>query len=413
MTEAPVLVPRARELEPHLGDARLFSGQESIVYMNHAGLSPASAVVRKAVTNMLTDYGKRGAAAYPTWMAQRSRLREKLAGLVGVTADEVAFTLNTSRGIGDVAFCMSWKRGDRVVVFDGEFPANVIPWLRAAELFELEVVRLDGRRFLSDTEGVLTELRAELEKGVRLVAISAVQFQTGLKTPLRAIGAMCKDAGARFFVDGVQACGLTSVNMAEEKIDFLACGAHKWLMGLEGAGFVVATADAVRDLVPRMTSWLSYEEPVDFLFEGPDKLRYDKAPKSTIAFLEGANVSCASFVALEAALDLILELGREAIFDHVQAIHDRLEPAAVAQGLVSLRSPSPEARSGSLCFLPPPDVTTKDLYRELGALGIACAMPDGRLRFSPHWWTAVDEADQVSWAIEQSLATLRNASHPA
>jgi hypothetical protein len=75
-------------------------------------------------------------------------------------------------------------------------------------------------------------------------------------------------------------------------------------MGLEGAGFVAATSDAVRDLVPRMTSWLSYEEPVDFLFEGPDKLRYDKAPKSTIAILEGANVTCASFVALEAALEM-------------------------------------------------------------------------------------------------------------
>jgi selenocysteine lyase/cysteine desulfurase len=266
---------------------------------------------------------------------------------------------------------------------------------------------------LSDAGALLADLRAELEKGVRMVAVSAVQFQTGFRTPLAAMGAMCRDAGARFFVDGVQACGLTAVNMKDEKIDFLACGAHKWLMGIEGAGFVVATEDAVRDLVPRMTSWLSYEEPVDFLFEGPGKLRYDKAPKSTIAFLEGANVSCASFVALEAALDLILKLGRAAVFDHVQAIHDRLEPLAVEQGLVSVRSSEPAARSGSLCFLPPPDVTTKDLYRELGALGIACAMPDGHLRFSPHWWTAVDEADQVSWAIGESLAKLRNASPPA
>lgn len=414
MIEPPVLVPPARELEPHLGDARLFSGQESIVYMNHAGLSPASAVVRRAVANMLVDYGKRGAAAYPTWMAQRDRLRGKLAALVGVTPSEVALTQNTSRGIGDVAMCMSWRPGDRVVIFDGEFPANVIPWLRAAELFSLEVVQLDGHRFLSEKDALLTDLRAELAKGgVRMVAVSAVQFQTGLKTPLAAIGTMCRKAGARFFVDGVQACGLTQVDVPSEKIDFLACGAHKWLMGIEGAGFVVATSDAVRDLVPRTVSWLSYEEPVDFLFEGPGHLRYDKPPRSTIAFLESANVSAASFVALEAALDLILKLGREVVFDHVQRIHDRLEPAAIERGLVSLRSPDLEGRSGSLCFLPPADVEAKDLYRELGALGIACAIPDGRLRFSPHWWTAVDEADQVAWAIEQSLAKIRTgASRP-
>ena len=120
-----------------MGDFRLFSGQASLVYMNHAGISPPSAVVKRAVANMLADYGKRGASAYPTWAAQRDRLRGKLAALIGASPDEVALTHNTSRGIGDVAMGLSYAPGDRIVVFDGEFPANVTPWQRAAQTLPL------------------------------------------------------------------------------------------------------------------------------------------------------------------------------------------------------------------------------------------------------------------------------------
>ena len=393
-----------------MGSFRLFGGQASLVYMNHAGISPPSVVVRKAVANMLADYGKRGADAYPSWAAQRSRLRGKLAALVGASAEEIALTHNTSRGIGDVALSFSWRPGDKVVVFEGEFPANVVPWLRAAELFGVEVVRLDGRRFVAEEEAVLAELEAELAKGrVRMVAVSAGQFQTGYRVPLASVSELCRARGARLFVDAVQACGMAPIDVRREGIDYLSCGSHKWLMGIEGAGFVYASPDAVRDLSPRTISWLSFEGAIDFLFEGPGKLRYDKPVKSTIQFLEGANLSAASFVALEAALDLSQKLGVARIFEHVQKIHDALEPKAVELGMTSARARRSSGRSGSLCLLPPADVPIAALHREMVSLGIACAMPDGYLRLSPHWWVAVDEADQVLLALEDALRNVRSS----
>jgi Flp pilus assembly CpaE family ATPase len=41
-------------------------------------------------------------------------------------------------------------------------------------------------------------------------------------------------------------------------------------------------------------------------------------------------------------------------------------------------------------------------------LGVACAMPDGYLRIAPHWWNAVDEADQIVLTLEQALASVRS-----
>ncbi len=407
--EPPRLVPEARELSPVLGNRDLFGGLEPLVYMNHAGISPPSVVVRKAVTTLLTDYGKRGAVAYPTWAAQRNRLRGKLAELINAESpNDVALTQNTTRGIIDVALCFPWQRGDRVVVFVGEFPSNVTPWQRAAALFELEVVMLDGRRYLDDEEAALTELTATLaEKPVRMVAVSAVQFQTGHRMPLAEMGAACRAAGTRLFVDAVQACGMTPVDVRAAEIDYLACGAHKWLMGIEGAGFVYAKPDAAALLSPRVAGWLSHESAIDFLFEGAGKLRYDKPIRGSIDFLEVGNLSATAFAALEASLDLLRALGPQTIFDHVQLVNDAIEVRAVELGFTSLRSVSPARRSGTLSLLPPADVDIVALGREVAGLGVACATPDGHLRFSPHFSNAVDEADQVVLTLEQALGRCR------
>jgi selenocysteine lyase/cysteine desulfurase len=406
--EPPRLFADAPELRPRLGSRDLFGGLEPLVYLNHAGISPPSIVVKKAINAWLADYGKRGAAAYPTWAAQRLRLKDKLATLIGADGrDDIALSFNTTRGIGDVAFALPWKAGDRVIVFNGEFPANVTPWLRAAELFGLEVVMLDGALFVRDEARALEEVERALAPGAALVAVSAVQFQTGYRVPLARLSELAHARGARLFVDAVQACGATPIDVKREGVDYLACGSHKWLMGVEGAGFVYASRERARELVPRQAGWLSYENPVDFLFEGPGRLRYDKPFRSTVDVFESANVSATAFAALEASLDLILALGLDEVSKHIGLVNDAIEKGAVELGFRTLRSPSPESRSGALCLLPPDGVDVIAVHRELVRLGIACATPDGTLRFSPHWPNAVDEADQVTLSLGEALSLVR------
>jgi len=279
--------------------------------------------------------------------------------------------------------------------------------VQAARSYGAEPVMLDARRYRTDAEGALADLEDALAKGARLVAVSAVQFQSGFRMPLAAISERCRAVGARLFVDAVQACGVVPIDVRAEGIDYLAAGSHKWMMGLEGAGFVYASREAAEELVPRTVSWLSHERPADFLLEGGGKLRYDKPLRSTIDVLEGGNLSAIGFAAVEASLDLLQWLGIETIYDHVQRIHDALEPRLVDLGLRSLRARDEASRSGSLCFEAPSDVDVVAVHRELGRLGIACALPDGLLRFSPHWPNAVDETEQVALSVEEALARVR------
>jgi cysteine desulfurase/selenocysteine lyase len=409
--DPPRLSPRSVDHVARLGDRSLFPGLAPLVYANHAGISPASFAVKQALIAWVDDSARRGADAFPTWMAQRARLRGKLAALVGAKADEIAFEQNTSRGVSDVANCFAWRPGDAVVLFDGEFPANVTPWQLAAARHGLEIRWADARLFATDEAAGLEKLDALLD-GARLCAVSAVEFQTGYRMPLETIGSRCRDRGVRLFVDAVQACGIVPIDVRAANVDFLACGSHKWLMGAEGAGFLFVDERRWGELVPNVAGWLGHEDGLTFLFEGPGQLRYDRPIIARPAFIEGGNLSAPSFAALEASLDLILGIGVKKIFDHVQAFHDLVEPKLVEWGFTSIRSADVARRSGSLCLLPPAGVPLVDLHRALVRYGIACAMPDGHLRFSPHWPNDLGEAEQILASTEAALAVVRAGEEP-
>lgn len=392
--------------EARLGDRSLFPGLAPRVYLNHGGISPPSRPVVQAVQALLGDYEANGAWAYGRWATQRERLREALARLIGAgSGGEIALEPNTSRGVSDVAMCLRWRAGDRVVIFEGEFPANVTPWQQAARTFGLELVRLPIAPFeRSLDEGVASVERALAGGGVRLVAVSAVQFQTGLRMPLGALGEACRRQGARLFVDAVQAAGAVPLDVAASGVDYLAAGSHKWLMGLEGAGFLYASPAGVADLEPRAAGWLSHIEGARFLFDGPGLLRTDRPIKSAIGWLEGGNVNGAGCAALEASLGLIASIGVEAIHAHVNRYHDALESGLRERGFRSERHPDPAARSCTLSVVPPGERPLAWWSASLLERGVGCATPDGRLRFTPHWPNALAEVSDVLACIDEVRA---------
>lgn len=411
--EAPSLSPSGHTFEAKLGDREWFPRLQPLVYVNHAAVSPSSIPVRHAVLAALEDNAKHGVDAVPRWVAQRARLKGRLGELIGASAEDIALCANTTRAITDVAMSFPWEPGDGVVVFDGEFPANVTPWQRAAELFGLRLEMLSVAEYLTDEEAALARLEQVLAKGVRLVAVSAVQFQSGFRMPLAEMSTKCRAAGARLFVDGIQACGCVPLDVDALGIDFMACGSHKWLMGTDGFAFLYARRDAARSLRPHLAGWLSHDAPFGFLFEGPGHLRYDRPIRASIDFLEGGMANAIGAAALEASVDLILQLGPAAIFEHVNAFHDSLEAPLIERGFTSVRAASPARRSGILSVLPPDDIEVVELQPALAVLGVACSIPDGLLRFSPHWPNALDEADQILVSLDAALERLRGGGSPA
>lgn len=395
---------------PLLGNRALFSSLEYDSYLNHAGISPPSQLVQTAVAHMLESYARLGFAAWNIGNDQRTLLRQRIGTLLHTDPANIAFVPNTTHGVINVAQCFPWNEGDEVLLFDGEFPANVTPWQQAARGYGLKTHFHPIAPFMRSHEEGLASVEQLLQRSeVRLIAVSAVQFQTGLRMPFEALAKLAHKYNAQLFVDAVQACPLIAIDLQQCALDYLACGSHKWLMGTEGAGFLYVHPSRIASLRPNISGWLSHEDPVRFLFDGEGHLRTDRPIRSRADFVEVGNLATLSFTALDAALEATESLGYSRVFAHTQSFIEALVPTFRALGFQSARTTFVEGHSASLCVKPPQGVSLVALHRQLVHERIACAMPDGWLRFSPHWPNSLDEVTLVIAALERAMKAVAHA----
>ncbi|MFT7580551.1 MAG: cysteine desulfurase/selenocysteine lyase [Myxococcota bacterium] len=389
-----------------LGSRTLFPTLTAQAYLSHSAIAPVSTPVRAVVLAALDDFANRGMMAFADWVEHREQLRINLATLLGTRSENLALLQGTSAGIAAVAQCFPWRwdTQEQIIVFEGEFPANVTAWQQVGVLHPArpEILMHSAEAFRKPSGDGLAKLEEALKAGqVALVAVSAVQFQTGLRMPIGAMAKLCHAHGAALFVDAIQAVGVVPFDMTASGADFVAGGAHKWLMGVEGAGYLAVAERWHGRLRPVTAGWLSHEQPLDFLFGAP--IDYTRGIRPEPSFLEAGSQSTISFAALAAAVELLRDLGIENVFDHVQRYLDPLEAGMVALGFESLRAIDPAQRSGTLSMRAPDGVDVAALNGQLASGGVMATTPEGLLRLAPSWPNALDEVPQVLAAVKAAL----------
>lgn len=387
-----------------LGSRSLFPTLRAESYLAHCAISPLSAAVTSAMSAYAASYAENGVQALPRWLEQRNELRGRLAQLIGAEAADIAFVASTTAGVIDVAWSIPW-RGERIVLFDREFPTNVTPWRQVAKTFGLRVTVLPITGFGDGSGRGLQRLEDELGfGGVRIVAVSAVQFQTGLAMPLDQMGELCHAHGAELFVDGIQGVGVVPIDV--RNVDYLVAGGHNWLMGPEGSAFAYVAPSAAEELVPRLAGWLSHEDPVGFLTSaGPP--RPDRPFRRRADVFEVGMTHGAALAGLSAGLVPFERLGVEMIHAHVQDWHDAIEPELLQRGFRSYRAREPDARSGILSVRVPPGVDVQRVARQLGDRGVVVSAPEDHLRLAPHWPNDLREIPVILDAIDAVVARAR------
>ncbi|MEC7986783.1 MAG: aminotransferase class V-fold PLP-dependent enzyme [Myxococcota bacterium] len=384
-----------------LGSRAWFPQLQYEVYLSHAAVSPISLPVQRAMGSVIQTYAEKGLGTVLDWVDQRERLRGKIARFIQADTDEIALTQNTSQGITAVAQSLRWKKRDRSLLFDGEFPSNVTPWQQAARQYDLKVEWLPKP---SHPTKILEQLEVALRKGVRLLSVSAVQFQTGFRMPIVEMGNLCRKHGCLVFIDAIQACGALAMSVRDTNIDFLSCGGHKWLMGVEGTGFLYVRQNRIPLLQKNLSSWLSHEDGLVFLFEGAGLLRYDRPIKENASFFEGGAPNAIGLVGLESAIDILLQLGVSNIEKHILDYLKPLEQAFIEMGFRSQRVC--DAESSILSFLPPSHVSLPSLIEKLDTRGISLSSPDGLLRIAPHWPNNISEHEVLLSGIQEAMETV-------
>ena len=355
-----------------------FPVRQRLIYLNHAAVAPLCKPAADAMKRLADDCSQFGSLHYKEWLDVYEGLRVAAARLIGADRSEIALVKNTSEGIATVAMGLDWKPGDRMVGFREEFPANYFPWKRLEE-------KGVNVTWLSVTDSL--DQIAQAARGAKLLAISFVQFLSGYRAPIQAIGEICHTNRCIYLVDAIQGLGAFPLDVRSSHIDALAADGHKWLLGPEGCGILYIN-QALQDRV----------EPVEFgwtnVAKYNDYASRDMALRTDAGRYECGTLNTIGCFGLRAAIEFLLEVGPGEIAPLVQNLGDRIAEGVVNKGYELMGTRTPETGAGIVTFRKP-GIDALEIVRKLSAAGISVAPRAGWVRTSPHFYIPPSDIDRM------------------
>lgn len=355
-----------------------FPVTQKLIYMNHAGVTPLCVAAAQAMRHLTGDAELFGSHHYDQWLENYEGLRVAAARLIGAHRDEIAIIKNTSEGVATVAIGFVFSPGDRVVVFEEEFPANWYPWKRL-EARGVTVTALSIHDPLDRID--------EACRGARLLAISFVQYLSGFRVDLNAIGEICRRNGCIFFVDAIQGLGAFPLDVRAAGIHALAADGHKWMLGPEGCGILYIQRDLQDSIEPVEFGYTNVRHFTDYGARQtdlrPDAGRYEPGTLNTVGIY-----------GLRAAIEFLLEVGIEEIAPHVQALGDQIAQGVERKGYEVMVERTPSSGAGIVSFRKP-GVDSRGIVKHLRDRGIVVAARSGWIRSSPHFYISPDDVETL------------------
>jgi cysteine desulfurase / selenocysteine lyase len=276
-----------------------FPHSQQKIYFNHASISPLpqrSKRKMKWAVEQLADNPSR------FWqqegMPLSQQLVARLAQLINAAEpEEIVPITTTSAGINALAQSFPWQPGDNLAFCEMEFPSNAYPWLSLARdgVEVRQVTAVDGGLTLEKLQNVVDDK-------TRLVAASAIQFFSGHRTDLAAVGHFCRERGILFVVDAIQAIGHMVIDVQAMQIDALATGGQKSILGPPGIGFMYVSRALADRLRPRS---IGSNATVDFLHW----LNYDLTPLPAAQRFQSGTPNLVGLFGLYESVGLLQELG--------------------------------------------------------------------------------------------------------
>lgn len=366
----------------------LFPLTQSVVYLNHAAISPPPAPTVEAVEAQLRDVAQNGSLHYRSWVAVKERTRKLAAEMIGARPEQMAFMRNTSDGLSTVANGLRWRTGENVVTFRREFPSNVYPWLRLREAYGVEVRMCEEHGGRID----LNELISLIDEQTRVVAISHVQYGSGFRVDLERLGRAARRHDALLVVDVIQAMGALPVKVETDLIDVAAGACHKWLLTPEGLGLLYLSDRTRERIEPTLVGWTSVTDPEDYG-------NFEQEWKRGALAWETGTAPNALIHGLEASLRLLTETGIERIAAHLYDLTDYLCERLAERHYEIISSRHVDEKSQIVCLRPKSGWTPMTLYAHLKKRNIITAPRAGRLRIAPHLYNTTQEIDALVYAL--------------
>ena len=337
--------------------------------------------------------------------------REKFARLMNVAPATIAGIRNVSDGTNSIAWAMPWKEGENVVLTsDSEHPNNVYPWLRQRQRgIEVRVIEP-----LANGAIDIDKMVAAMDGRTRVVTAASATFAPGHRTDLHKLGEAANKNDALLLVDGVQTAGIMHHDLSAEPVGAFATSTSKGLLGLYGFGFLYVSPKWIDRLQPAYLSRSSVMQKTD---DHSTMGGFDYAYQPDSRRFEVGSFNLAGAYAVDASLDILLNLGTAAIEKRVLGLASMLHAGAAAAGIEPAVPGGGPQQSGILTLGKldagghgfSSDPVIAPLSNHLKERKIAHTLRRGQLRFGLHAYNNESDIENAIDAIREGIAIAKRA----
>ena len=369
-----------------------FPLREGLVYLNAANVCPASLPVLDRHTQFLRDF-----EADPSFQNRakfgpmREKVRAQAAGFFGVTADEIAFTRNTSEASNIIVHGLALKAGDEVVLVEDNHPSNLDSWQNHARRVGFTIQMVPATQLIDSVDALAAKVEAKLTGKTKVLAFTHVTSTTGVRYPAERLCRAARERRIWTHLDGAQSGGMLPVDLRQIGCDSYSTSSHKWLLGPLEAGMLYVAASRQAEVWPSIVS-------VGYTEEGKGGAR---------KFEAYGQRDDARLVALAAVFDFLNVISMKDVEARILELTRHLMTRLSENPRVELRTNrGAELSCGVVKFDVKGVADVRELDRKLWekyqmAFSVTASGPARGIRVSPHIYNSLAQMDLVAEAIQK------------
>ena len=289
---------------------------KNMIYFHSAAMSPSPTPVFDAIRKEYRRLHTQGDIHWTKDLKKFRKLCSELAGMIHTKGDDVTFVQNTSSVMSLLA--MTFKNHIRkpfnIVSMEDEFPASTIGY--EYQDLDMRYVQPVVARYPIDNILKLSD------RNTLAVVASHVQYATGFRQDLKALGEELKKRGILFIVNATQSFPFFPINVRSMNIDVLSASVHKW--GFTGhIGTLFYTSSLFRKKYPSpWAGWMSVAPEEGSLIHTAKNTRF-RLHKTAERYIIGS-YNLQPLLAFQVAMDYLKTIGFQNIRTRVMELTDYL-----------------------------------------------------------------------------------------
>ncbi len=363
------------------------------IFLAHAAISALPAAVERAMHDFNHRYATGDLDFAEVHLGGMDAARDVAAGVLGVSANEIALLGPTSLGLSLVANGLPWQEGDEVVCYKDDYPANVYPW-QDLQRHGVKVVYVEPERAGEITPELVASV---LTPRTRLVALASCHFLSGYRIDVDAIGRLLHGRDILFCLDGIQTAGAFPTPL--EHVDFFCADSHKWMLGPAAAGVFWVREKHFETLQPSLHGAWNVKSPG---FVAQDQINYEAGARR----YEPGILNFSGIVGMRAALELIKGLGIDRISGRILALKEYLVAGLLERGFRIVEPTGGSSASGITTFEKKDSAWMQACFRHLAKNNVTASLRGDRagntyIRFSHHFYNTRNDFDRVFSHIDE------------